>query len=252
MHRGTVLLPKSAFITAWRWEGYGDPPAVIGIDEQWLPEQTRAKYDNEVLSILTGLGVAEGGTLTREFRDTLAVLATGSLRFTAWCGDVQNDETGGILVSVKGNEAVRVLRTETLVRIDPVDAGRAAAAVVDALPDVGPARLETVAVPKAAYRPDQGISAAFDFNDPTSEEPDDPTARPRALMAGRRSGIHQLYVGNGAGRRSTPVTVVDVVGEGRVIALVSENLGDEPMLTFLAASRAALIDVLETTSATFA
>jgi hypothetical protein len=241
--RGPVLLPKLAFVTAWRWSGHGDPPPVVGMDEAWLPADALKRYEERVLDVLTDNGVAAKGSLTPEFRTTLDVLATGPTRFWAWTGDIENDETGGILVSIKDRQAARLLRMDTMIRIDAVDARCAPAALVDALPDVRPARFEPVCVAKSRYRPD--ADAFFDRADPTSEVPADPAERPRELMAGRRSGIHQLYVAHN-GERSSPVTVVDVVGEGRVLTFQS-TAGGELLLEFYPGSRENLVAVLENT-----
>jgi hypothetical protein len=244
MHRKTLLIPKLAFITAWAWEGYGIPPAVIGMNENWLSSDTKRQFEDKVLDVLVGAGVAAGGTLTREFRETIAVLATGGRQFTAWAGDVTTGETGGVLVSSNGREAARLLRMEKMVRIDPVPPDRAAESLVDALPDVRPATINPVAVPKSLYSPNgPGRSENFRFDMPDRYGPRDPTLRPRTLMAGKRSGMHQLYAGKGAAR-SAPLTVVDVVGEGRLLTFVSEIPGQEPKIHFMPGSRQNLAHTL--------
>jgi hypothetical protein len=62
-------------------------------------------------------------------------------------------------------------------------------------------------------------------------------------MAGKRSGMHQLYAGKGEAR-SAPLTVVDVVGEGRVLTFVSETFGQEPKIHFLPGTRQNLAHTL--------
>lgn len=232
-----VLLPKLAFLQAWEWENLGTPPAVIGVVENWMSSETKHHFEDKVLDILAEVGVAAGGTLTHEFRDTLAVLAGGRRKFTAWAGDVTTGETGGVLVSIDGHSAVRLLREDKVVRIDSLPAEYAAESLVDALPKVRAARLDPVAVAKSEYAAEQ----AYDFEMPTGY---DATDRARALMAAPRSGMHQLYASSGEGRRSSPITVVDVVREGRVLTYVS----GESMINFLPGTRENLIDTLYATS----
>lgn len=247
MHREPILVPKIAFLTAWEWEGHGRPPAVIGMKEFWLADEARRQLEDKVLAVLTDLGLASGGTLTKDFREALAVLAGGSQHFTAWLGDVGTGDTGGILVSTYEYEAARLLREDTMIRIDPIPPERAAESLVDALPDVAPARIEPVAVPKSGYSPHlQARSEEFSFDMPTSYEGRDPVQRMRELMAGKRSGSHQLYAAT-AGDRSTPLTVIDIVGEGRVLTFVSDAPGEEPKIHCLPGTRQNLVHTLYST-----
>jgi hypothetical protein len=245
MHRKPLLVPKLAFITAWEWEGHGPPPAVIGLNETWMSPETKREFEDKVLATLTKLGLATGGMLTRDFRDVLAALANGNRQYTGWAGDISSDEAGGILVSIHGDRAVRVLRDDELVRIDQVPAEYAAESLVDVLPILPPAAIDPIAIPKSQYSPDGAQRAErFDFVMPDRYAPRDPTARARTLMAAQRSGIHQLYAGNGHGRRSSPITVVDVIGEGRVLTYVSAPPREEPRINFLPGTKHNIVGAL--------
>lgn len=146
-----LYLPKTVLLTAWEWGRHGTPPAVLGPDNLWFSDETKKKLDNAVLDMLTELDLASGGTLTSEFRDVLHVLANGQRQFTAWLGDIESDETGTILVSASGPDAVRVIRQDDKIRIDIIDPDYGAESLVDMLPDVQPARIVPTSIPKSRF-----------------------------------------------------------------------------------------------------
>jgi hypothetical protein len=240
----TVLyLPKSALLTAWEWERHGPPPAVLGPDNLWLGDETRKRLDEKVLDVLASLRLAAGGTLTREFRDVLRVLARGSRQFTAWLGDIEADESGTVLVSADGPDAFRLIRKDDTVRIDAVEPSRLAESLVDVLPPVPPARIERVAIPQARFS-GRAHEDSYDQTDPTADDAHDPLPWARRLMAAKRTGLHQCYAVN-RGMRSAPITAVDALGFGRVLTYVFP--GRERMVSFQPGTRAALTDVLYAT-----
>ncbi|HET6705379.1 ESX secretion-associated protein EspG [Amycolatopsis sp.] len=238
-----IFLPRVALLTAWEWERHGPPPAVLGADNLWLGDETRKRLDEEVLDVLTSLRLAAGGTLTREFRDVLHLLATGVHRFTAWLGDIEADESGSVLVSADGAGALRLIRKDDTVRIDVVEPTLLAESLVDVLPPVPPARIEPVAIPEARFS-DRAEEQSYDLEDPTADRGRDPLHWARQLMAARRTGLHQCYAVN-QGVRSAPITAVDVAGTGRVLTYVYP--GREPMVSFQPGTRAALTEVLYAT-----
>lgn len=241
-----LYLPKSALLTAWEWERHGTPPAVLGADNYWFDDETKKRLDETVLDVLTSLEVAAGGTLTREFRDLLAVLANGQRQFTAWLGDFDADESGTVLVSVSGSDALRLVRQDDKVRIDPVRPEYAAQALVGMLPQVPPARFDPVDIPKARFSGRPVYEDSYDLTDPTDDRTSDPLVWARNLMAGKRTGVHQCYaVSNG--RRSAPITAVDVAGVGRVLTYVYPGPGGEPTVSFQPGHRETLTEVLYAT-----
>jgi len=241
-----LYLPKTVLLTAWEWERHGTPPAVLGPDHLWLTDETKKKLDDAVLDTLTELQLASGGTLTREFRDLLRVLATGPLRFTAWLGDIESDETGNILVSASGRDAVRVIRQDEKVRIDVIDPGYGAESLVDMLPPVEPARIDPVKIPKSRFSGQPVYEDSYDLEDPTEEPEYDPLPSARELMAAKRTGVHQLYAANN-GTRSTPLTVVDTAHAGRVLTYVLPGEDGELLVSFEPGRRDVLVDVLYAT-----
>jgi ESX secretion-associated protein EspG len=236
-----IFLPKAALLTAWEWERHGPPPAVLGADNLWLGDETRKRLEEQVLEVLASLRLAAGGTLTREFRNVLRVLARGAHQFTAWLGDLEADESGAVLVSADGPEALRLIRKDNTVRIDVVEPTRLAESLVDVLPPVPPARISAVSIPEARF---SGREESYELNDPTEDHGRDPLPWARRLMAARRTGLHQCYAVN-RGSRSAPITAVDVAGTGRVLTYVYP--GRERMVSFQPGTRGALTDVLYAT-----
>jgi EspG family len=109
----------------------------------------------------------------------------------------------------------------------------------------GPARSrEPIAIPKSRNSPDgPRPGERFDFVRPNRYGPSDPTLRPRELMKAARSGVHQLYVTK-VGRRSSPLTIVDVREDGRVLTFVSAAAREEPKINFRTGTRENLTDAL--------
>ncbi|VVJ23453.1 Uncharacterised protein [Amycolatopsis camponoti] len=235
-----IFLPKAALLTAWEWERHGPPPAVLGADNLWLGDETRKRLDEKVLDVLASLRLASGGTLTREFRDVLRVLAKGAHQFTAWLGDIAADESGTVLVASDGPDALRLVRKGDTVRIDVVEPSRIAESLVDVLPPVPPARISPVSIPETRFSGEE----SYDLDDPTADRGGDPLVWARRLMAAERTGVHQCYAVN-RGSRSAPITAVDVGGVGRVLTYVYP--GRERMVSFQPGTRGALTDVLYAT-----
>jgi hypothetical protein len=235
-----LYLPKSALLTAWAWERHGPPPAVLGPDNLWLGDETRKRLDEKVLDVLSSLRLAARGTLTREFRDVLRVLAKGAHQFTGWLGDIEADESGTVLVSANGRDALRLIRKDETVRIDVVEPSRLAESLVDVLPPVPPARIAPTSIPESRFS-GQAQEESYDLADPTDERAHDPLPWARRLMAAKRTGLHQCYAVN-RGTRSAPITAVDIAGTGRVLTYVRP--GRERTVTFQPGSRAAMTEVL--------
>jgi hypothetical protein len=253
VHNETLLLPKAAFLTAWKWAGYGRPHAVIGADEIWLDPETRRKLEDKVLDTLTKLGLAADGTLTRDFRDTLAVFARSTRRYYAWVGDIDSGQTGGVLVAARGEDAVRLLREDKLVRIDPVHPGRMAEVLVDSLPDTPPASIDEITMPVSAYatRERQSLEEMI-YDPPQGDVSEGGVRRLRELMAGQRSGAHQLYAsitGEAGVRRSKPLTALDIIDRGRVLTFRSTRPGEGSHICCMAGSRHNIVNSLNATLA---
>ncbi|MCU1685455.1 MAG: hypothetical protein JWQ81_6194 [Amycolatopsis sp.] len=203
-----VYLPKAVLLKVWEWEGHGSPPAVFGPDNYWLGDETKKQYEDKVLDVLVGLGLGAGGTVTKEFREVLRVLAQGTQQFSAWLGSVETDESAGTLVSVRGSDAVRLVRQDDRVRLDSVAVEYPAESLVGLLPPVPPVRMDPITVPNARFGPRKPrADEPYELKVSTGYAPPDPARRAKDLAAGKRSGVHQFYATK-AGGRSKPLTVL--------------------------------------------
>jgi hypothetical protein len=248
MQRPPILVPKQALIAAWQWEGHGTPPAVIGMNEYWMPEDSKKDFESKVFEVLTRIGLARDGALTREFRDILTVLTQGGLSYTGWANDAASGQEGGILVALHENQAVRALRMEKIIRLDVMSHDRALESLVDALPDMRPAGINPITVPKSSFTVEKPrMSENYRFDMPTRYEAPDPLDRLRTLIKAKRAGAHQFYVHKGTSR-SSPVSIVDIVGEGRLLTFFSEMPGQETQLNFLPGTRQNLMQTMQLTA----
>jgi hypothetical protein len=232
-----IYLPKAVLLKVWEWEGHGTPPSVFGPDNYWLGDETKKQFEDKVLDVLVELRLGAGGTVTREFREVLRVLAQGTQQFSAWLGGVATDETAAMFVSVRGSEAVRFIRQDDKVRLDSVTTEYPAESLVGMLPPVPPARIEPLSVPNSRFGPQKPrAEEPYEFKTSTGYAPPDPAQRAKELAAGKRSGLHQFYATK-AGRRSTPLTVLDILGEGRLLTYVFERPHEDSMVSFQPGTR---------------
>ncbi|MEC3974657.1 ESX secretion-associated protein EspG [Amycolatopsis sp. H20-H5] len=228
-------LPKSALLRAWQWSGHGEPPAVLMPDNFWLDDETKKRFEEKVLDVLTTLELAARGSLTPDFTHALRLLARAPQKYTAWLGGIETDETASVLVAVSGAEAVRVVVQDDKARIDPVPADSAVESLVDLLPSVPPARIAAVAIPKSRFSGRPQYEDSYDLVDQTNESTD-PYPQIQALMAAKRAGLHQCYAVN-EGRRSAPLTAIDILGTGRVLTYVIQPPNGEPVVSFQPGTR---------------
>lgn len=245
----TVVLPRYAFVKAWEWGGYGKPHPVIGADDMWLDDRAKAVLQREVEGLLDKAGVAVNGVPTPEFRRKLAVLARAERECYGWIS--RDGETGAVLVAAVGGEAVRVVRDDKAVVLDPVQTGDLAGALVDVLPNARSAEIGEIAIPASQFsagRPP--ASEEYEFQMDTRSRPADPAELVRQLMSARRTGMHQLYAAgrdrNGQRRRGRPVTLIDLADGGRILTYVRQPPNGQPMLHCAPGTRQAVLNALTT------
>lgn len=239
-----VVLPQLVFLQCWEWEGHGQPHPVVGMNDYWADHDDVSRFQARALDVLGELGLAASGTLTEDFRRALGVLASGGQQYSGWFGDVTNAESGGALVSICGDEAILLRREDKLIQLDSVTPQRPVEALLGLLPDVAPARFEPISIPKSQYEPTPAAtSESYQFDMATGYDTVSPADRLRQLVGGQRSGVHQFYA-TSAGRRSAPLSVLDVIGEGRVLTYVSQPAGGEPNITAIPGSTRNLAESL--------
>lgn len=228
--RQPVVLPRIALIKLWEWAGY---PAheVIGVNEYWQTPAADQKLEAEVYAHLQRQGLADGRQPSAELRGTLEVLARAEAECHGWVSDVRARQNGGIVVAELNGHAVRLVRDDDVVRIEPVPAGEVAEATVQALPRVPPAPIEPFTVEQPAERPDADGPYEVQVKKARSRPSD--KARLKEIERGPHTGVHQLYVlarvGVGEARTSEPLTVVDLVQRGRVLVTAHTADGERQL-----------------------
>lgn len=201
----------------------------------------------EVDSLLERAGAAVNGVPVPEFRSTLAVLARADRECYGWVS--RYGETGAALVAAIGGEAVRVMRDDTVVVLDPVRADDLAGGLVDVLPRADGAEIGEIAIPESQYSERRPPAAEeYEFRMDSRNRRPDPAARVRTLLNAPRAGMHQLYAAerdrSGQRRRGRPITVIDLVEGGRILTYVGQPPNGEPVLHCVPGTRHAIVSTL--------
>jgi hypothetical protein len=194
-----VVLPRLAFLTAWRMLDLEEAPAALGTDRHhWVREDAVRELEDRTMATLTRLGLARNHRLNELWRTSLRTLAHADREFSSWSTHREGG-AGAVLVAARGEDAVRLVADDVAVLVEPVRPTWLATSLLDGLPDVGGAD-----VPDRELRP---------------ESPDDEDALAR-LAREPRDAVHQLGTarrGRGGRVRSVPITALDLAGRGRVL-----------------------------------
>ncbi|AXB45559.1 ESX secretion-associated protein EspG [Amycolatopsis albispora] len=217
-----IVLPLAAFRQAWKWQRLGPLHPVIGIEERWADSDTQRDLENRIADGLNRAGLARNGVPSKHFKEVLAVLAEADREFYGWVGLVDSGNTAGVLVATdEFGSAVRVFRDDTHLRLDHAEFDAPERCLVDSLPRVPPARVPELRVPKSRQ-------------DAVTE-----------VTGSRRTGVHKLHAARpdrgGSRRRSSPLTVLDLAGRGRVMTFVTEEKGAEPQVSCVPGTPEAMV-----------
>ncbi|AUI57039.1 ESX secretion-associated protein EspG [Amycolatopsis sp. BJA-103] len=216
-----VVVPRLAFLTAWTMLDLGDPPSIFGTGRHfWMEDGFRRELDGKTLEWLADHGLARRGRLNPLWTDSLRVIATAATEFYGW-SHYKDDSRGAILVAIEGTDAVRVLADADTVTVQPVAAKWPATSLLDCLPELDGAPVRTVAVEQAFYdNPD--TTPVNPLAEPVDTRDVDYLAE---VMRRPRDAAHQLYTarreGDGHRVRSSPISAIDLTGQGRVLTYVT-------------------------------
>ncbi|WP_439379399.1 ESX secretion-associated protein EspG [Amycolatopsis lexingtonensis] len=185
-----VVLPRPAFLTAWRLLDLGEPPAALGTGHhRWVREDAAAELERRTMSTLTRLGLARNDRLNGLWRTSLRTLAHADHEFYSWTTR-RDGGHGAVLVAARGEDAIRLVADDVAVLVEPVRPTRLATSLLDGLPELDGADV-----------PDQV--------QPADAEP----------LHEPREAVHQLYTARrhrGVRVRSNPATLLDL-DRGRVL-----------------------------------
>ncbi|UKD54219.1 ESX secretion-associated protein EspG [Amycolatopsis sp. FU40] len=233
-----LRMPRSVFLALWHGEDLGKAPVVVEDTPMYLTEEgaaERAKRTRELLNAL--------GDTADALRSTLRLLATARHEVYGWTDfGTHQEDNGAILVAATKPDAVRLITDSEFVQLDPVSPDELAACLVMAMPECPPAAVRAMRVSREYY--DGGGSA-----DPLAEEGGDADEL-RYLMRAPRAAVHQLHAairdGRGERRYSSPLSVIDLSGRGRVLSFQSSRDG-EAQISVYPGNRASLIDAVNRT-----
>lgn len=221
-----VLLPRITVIKLWEWAGY-PPHDVVGVNEYWQTPAADQRLEQEIYADLQRRGLSDGQAPSAALSGTLEVLAKAEAECHGWISDVRSGQNGGVLVAEYAGHAVRLVRDDETVRIDPIPVGEVAEHTVQALPSVPPAQMDSfiVDVPK-----DAGGDEPYEVQVKKASSRPSEQARLRQLQKGPHTGVHELYVVarvNGGERTSEPLTVLDLADGGRVLVTHTVDRGEK-------------------------
>jgi len=232
-----IALPAWAVANLWEWEGHGPPHPIVGYDEHWTPPEARDEFQSAVMATLREEGLAHDGVLVDELRDALWVLANAEHE----CYGRMFDRTGTdrrVLVAAADGRAVRFTRDDRMATLEFTPADTIAESCVQPLPDVPPARFQTLSVRESDYRPSA---------DEMTVVVQPSATRLRELTSGTRTGMHEFIVATRAGGSrvsSRPMTVLDLVERGRVACYYTTPGNDVPHIACVPGDPANLVSAL--------
>ncbi|MFF0144669.1 ESX secretion-associated protein EspG [Amycolatopsis sulphurea] len=213
---------------AWAWESERIGPAhpVLGVVEWWFEDDAAASFDELMRQALAEPGFYDlrRKRLTGDFRDVLWGISTAD----AECYRMSSTRDGRRSASL----AVVTGRSGSLITVDDdqatlvrIPAGRVCRAIVGTLPEVRPAGIGEIRVPRSEYGAGS-VSESYDLDMTSDYTAPDTAEQVRALMAAPRTVIHQLYVArrtNGKRSSSYPLTAVDTAHHERVLTFLQDS-----------------------------
>lgn len=245
--RQPVVLPRLSMIKLWEWAGY-PPHDVIGVNEYWQTPAAAAQFAQVIRADLRQRGLGDGERPSAELSGALEVLARAEAECHGWIS-VRGQQNGGFVAGEYRGQAVRLVRDDDMVRIDPIAPGQVAESAVQALPRVPAAPIAPFTVLRPLERP-SADDAPYDVRVNKARVGMTDAARLREIERGPHTGVHQLYVvarvGAGEPRTSEPLTVVDLVERGRVL-VTAHTAGGERQLHGMPGTADALVREIQRT-----
>lgn len=269
MLRTRVAIPVVALYSAWQVVGLPDLHRAL-LAEVDFDEDRVADGDVSVVSDLFGdgwgllerHGLAQGRQVHPDFARSLRLIAEAGTEYYAFFNQADSDATRSVLVSVAGDEALRVVATpDKRFVLEPVRADEAPQALIAALPEIGPGRGGVISIPADAMN-DKPMNAVHDqggasFLQPSRPAPDAHSVQVRQLrkiMGEQRLGGGQVFAArrDGAGRKrrcTVPLAYSDTV-TGRYQWRRSSGSGGVPWLTVQPADVTSMTGALRQLAAT--
>ncbi|WP_253864416.1 ESX secretion-associated protein EspG [Prauserella halophila] len=206
-------MPRTVLLHLWELERLGEAHPLLSANDMYVPLAGREEFTRECFRALAEQGLAQGDTLTRDFRVALRVIASPDREIYCWSSCVDAGQDRKVAVMTAGGEAVAMQVKGETVGIVPSDERRLVEDFVTDLPERPPATTRELHTSRAAF--DQRDRNHDMFASRLTQEKE----LEKHLKAPREA-VHQVYVaGNSEGRhrRSKPFSVIDIRGQGRVL-----------------------------------
>lgn len=247
-----IVLPTIAFLAAWNWQGLGTAHPVVGADETWATERIRGGIQERVLRGLTKSGLADHTGPKAPLRALLTLLAEADREFYGWLQPVEPASTTGVLVAAADDDAIALSVTQETVRLAPLAEDTLPGELAATLPEADPANIDPLRLTKSQYAPHDRASAPSSGRH-AAPDPGDELA---TLLRDRQAGTHTLYTAtsasDGSRMRSSPLTVIDLEGRGRVLTFLSDTASDDPTINCVPGTPESVANTLESAHHTLA
>ncbi|MGH3516615.1 MAG: ESX secretion-associated protein EspG [Haloechinothrix sp.] len=202
MLRHQVSIGMETFKTVLDKENLGEPhPTLVG-GERWYPADEQRTRDQRAFAELHRLGLVDGGRVSDDFADTLAVLQRAAVEFYTFA------TVEGVRVTARtaaiGRDAVLIIARDAMIDLYPIPAEQLAIQLATAMPVVPAAQAHSMTCAAADLKAIQaGKTLAL-----TNSVKD--AKRMTRWLEMERSNVGQLFaaVRDGAGsRRATAAPV---------------------------------------------
>ncbi|MFI7120737.1 ESX secretion-associated protein EspG [Amycolatopsis sp. NPDC049868] len=216
-----VVLPKMMFLSAWNMIDTGELPPAFGTNlHYWSTSDARRMLENCALASLESLGLARNGRLNPMWRNSLTALGRPDREWYAF-SVFNSGKSCSILITSHDGDALRLIISDKVVAVTPVEDRWHATALVETLPDVPGAQVRAVSMSREFYD-DPEHDRADPLAEPVDTRDRDHLAQ---VLARPRQAVHQVYTArrdNGERLRSSPITAIDLADDGgRVVTYAS-------------------------------
>ncbi|WP_410639743.1 ESX secretion-associated protein EspG [Amycolatopsis sp. lyj-346] len=179
-----AVFSLTTLLTAMRHVGCGDPHPVFAKGLRYVPPSAKQQVSREAFEELGPYGFTQGDGFSPEFEDLLHLIDHPAQEYSAYA----RDTTGqiGVLVAVKGPDAVCVVCRDDQVELTDVDT-HPADALVAQLPGYPPADIRPFSLPQEQHSPASDI-----FDEARSREAEELDA----LLQQPHFGVGQLQTGD--------------------------------------------------------
>jgi len=222
--RSAVELSVHPLVSLIHKENLGDPHPVFAGGERYVSHRYTGDAERELRAELADAGLADRDQLA-DFTGMLATIQRARTEFYGWA--TGNDDTYGVLAAAHGRSAFALRRHGDRVVFQRANADRLADALLEQLPDVPPARGESLSVREQEINSSAPRPVLRRSSGPVRSEQ---ARRLDTLLRTPRNGGAKLYAArrDEAGNRIRSRTWLDLIDlpDGRWAIHLTVNRGE--------------------------